>query len=240
VVAVAAAVACAGGPTPPVGEPDPARSRLLGALPPAEAARGVYVVDLAASGDFNPGSRLAPIVAGLAADAELLVETAAPPVTLLAGVGDDVTVPAEAARVDDVVVLAEPAVRDEVVARLRDGARPEGLLAGLAVAGPPVGWAGPTPSPSGLGTTVIELRPDAITFRVSDVPLAAAAEHAQRELTEGAPPGSPGKPWRDVLGDAVVERDAGTLLITAVPLDLPGLFLRALIDGRQLTFLPGA
>ena len=237
-VAVGLLLACStGGATPPVGEQDPARARLLGALPPAEAARGVYVVDLATAGDRNPGSRLAPLLGGLVDDAALLVETTAPPITLLSGIGADVSVPAEAVRVDDVIVLAEPAVRDGVVERLRDGARPEGPLADLAAAAPPVGWVGPTPTTEGSGTTVVEVRPDEVSFRVRDAP-SAAADDVERELAQGAPPGSPGKPWRDIFGNASAKLDAGTLLITATPRDLPGLLLRSLIDQRQLSFLP--
>lgn len=220
---------------------DPARARLLGALPPEEAARGVYVVDLDAAGELSPGSRLAPIVAPLADDADLLVETTAPPVTLLGGVGAEVGTPAEAVRVDDVLVIAAPEVRDAVAARLRDGAAPDRAFAELAATAAPVAWRGPTPAPNGAGTTTVTLSDDEVQFVVDlDASVVAAQEHARQVLREGGPSGSPGKRWSTVLPDATVAAEDGRLVITAVPGDLPGLFLRVLLDQRQMTFLPTA
>lgn len=232
-------MACASQPAPGM-DVDPARARLLGALPPAEAARGVYIVDLHEAGELSPGSRIAPLVAPLAQTADLLVETAAPPVTLLGGVAPDVDTPAEAVRVDDVVVIGAPPARDAAVARLREDAQPEGLLAQLAAASAPVGWAGPTPAPNGSGTTIVTLSEDRVEFAVDlQVPGAAAEDHARRQLAEGGPSGSPGKPWRSILDGAEVSRDGDRLIVTAAPADLPGLFFRVLMDQRQVTFLPG-
>lgn len=232
--------ACSGGAPGPVAA-NPSLARLLGALPPEEAVRGVYVVDLDEAGELSPGSRLAPMVAPLADDADLLVETAAPPVTLLGGVGDGVAVPSEAVRVGDVLVIAAPEVRDAVAARLRDRAQPDGALAELAAASAPVAWHGPTPAPNGSGTTTITVSEQEVRFVVdAQVPTAAAEDHARQVLRAGGPTGSPGKRWSAILGGATVTTQDGRLIVEAVPEDLPGLLLRVLIDQRQVTFLPAA
>lgn len=237
--AALALAACAGGPPAPALDPD--RTRLLGGLPPDEAARGVYVVDLQEAGELSPGSRVAPLVAPLVDDAKSMVETAAPPITLLGGVDAGVDIPAGATRIDDVIVIAEPAVRDEVVARVQREAQPEGTLTQLATASAPVAWAGPTPAPNGTGTTVAALSEDSVRFAVDlEDPSGGAVEHARRELLEGGPAGSPGKPWRSILAEAEVSQDGDRLVVTGVPADLPGLFFRVLIDQRQITFLPQA
>ena len=229
-------VACAG--DAPAAPPQSERARLLGAIPPDAAARGVYVVDLDTAGDLSPGSRIAPLVAPLAEDAEWLVETGGEPLTLLGGVPDDVPTPEMATRAGEVLIIGAPEARQAAVDRLEDGAVPQGSLAELAAADEPVGWAGPTPSPDGQGTTVITLADDRVRFATETEAPGAAAADVQEQLETGGPVGSPGKRWSSVLGDPEVTTEGNRLVITAVPEDLPGLFLRVLVDQRQITFLP--
>lgn len=214
--------------------------RVLGGLPLTEARRGVYVVDLTEAGELSPGSRLSPVVRPFVdSGATLLIETAAPPVTLLGGVPASMKIPQGAIRVRDVVVFAEPDVAKEVEERLRTEEQPDSDF--LVLAGPqPVGWAGPTPSPDATGRTTIIATPDRLRFTVDlgDADPVAAKQHVEEELASGAPPGSPGKPWSTVFGDPDVTIDGEELTLTVRPLDVPGLFLRALIDQRQATFLP--
>ena len=238
-------MACSGGATAPAGPTAPAadaqRLRLLGGVPPADAARGLYVVDLeAAVGDLSPGSRVGPFLGGVLEQAQLLVETNAPPVTLLGGIPDSVETPEHAERVDDALVFAEPETVAVAAGRLRQHATPDDALAGLAASAAPVAWIGPTPSPAGTGRTLIEMDAKSVTFTVTPtITVDEAAAFATDQLATSGPPGSPGKPWSTVLTDIDVTTSADAVVITAKPSDLPGPLLRSLVDQRQLSFLPG-
>lgn len=237
-------VACTGGPQAPASTPaagvDEQRLRLLGGVPPAEAERGLYLVDLKAAGEQSPGSRVGPFLGTVLDQAQLLVETTAPPLTLLGGMDDEIETPSHALRVDDVLVFAEPDPAQAAADLLADGAAPGPELTAAAASQAPVVWVGPTPAPNAEGSTLIELGADSVTFSVtpSDA-VDVAVAHARQELAAGAPPGSPGKPWTSVLAEADVSVDGPQVIIRARPLDLPGPFLRSLIDQQQLTFLPG-
>lgn len=235
-----AAVACgvpAPPPTPGVTSGDPARSRIVGALPNVDG--GVYLVDLERAGDLSPGSRIAPLVADLVGDAEFLLESMAPPVTVLSGVAADAPVPQEAIRVDDNVVFAGRELAEDIVGRLRDDAAPEPQLSPLAATDAPVAWTGPSPAPDAPGRTTVAASPELVTVTIAGLGqhTGAVASRIEGELASGAPPGSPGKPWNRILGDAEVTAGDGAVTVTAVPVDLPGPFLRILLDGQQLTFL---
>lgn len=215
---------------------DSERARLLGGLPPGEAERGVYVVELDAAGELSPGSRVGPFLGPVLEEAELLVETTAPPVTLLGGVAQDIPTPEHAVRVGTTLVFAQPDVAEATATRLRDAADPSRALAAAAASPAPVVWFGPTPSPGAGGTTLVELDTDDVTFTVAPAS-AVAVDRMQTELNDGGPPGSPGKTWPTLLGDAEAHQDGDRVIVTAAPRDLPGALLRSLLDQQQLTFL---
>lgn len=226
---------CGGGDTG-----DPQRARLLGGLPPDQADRGVYVVDLTTAGELSPGSRVGPFLGAVLDEADLLVETTAPPVTLLGGVAPDIATPAHALRVGTTLVFAEPEVAETVAQRLRDEQAPVPGLTAAAATSAPVVWLGPTPATRAAGSTLVELAPDTVTFTVTPAsPSDTAVEETRGALSAGTPPGSPGKSWDVLLADADVHADGERVVITATPRDLPGPLLRSLLDQRQLTFLPG-
>jgi hypothetical protein len=216
--------------------PPTANALLLGGLPPAQAAKGVYVVELDGVGDLSPGSRLGPLLEGVIDDAEVLVETAAPPVTLLGGVPEEVAVPEGGLREGTTLVFAEPAIAEAVVQRLRDKAEPSLSLRDIADDPAPVRWHGPTPAPNARGTTTIRLSFEEVSL-ITEARGDVVADVWEALKHEG-PPGSPGKSWRTMFRRAeVVPYDADPFRIAAQPGDLPGLLLRALIDQQQLTFL---
>ena len=199
-------------------------------MPPEATDRGVYVYEPAAGDEVTPGSLLAPVLGGLLDEAALVVETGAPPLTLLAGISSDA--PAPAVKVGDVVLLGAPGDVAAAQARLADDAAPEGLLARLASAGAPVGWAGPLPG----GDVLLEADAERVVVRATG----ADAGAVTRALAEQAPPNSPGKPWRELLVRPSVEAVGDEVVVTATRGDLPGVLLRQLIDTRSLTFLaPG-
>jgi hypothetical protein len=222
--------------------------RILGALPPEAAARGVYVIRPAEAGAFSPGSRLAPLLGALGEQARLLVETAAPPMVVLAGVPDDAVLPGGAERLDGLVVLAADVTRAEFRRQLTGGTGPRGLLAQLAAVQAPVAYAGPLPgSPTGSPTGgdradgTFLLARDAGTVRIdvrADAPPAAVVEVIRARLADGHVPGSPGRPWRALLEAAEVAVDGRLVRVTATPVGLEGPLLRRLVDDQALTFLP--
>ncbi|MGH2692237.1 MAG: hypothetical protein ACRDHM_07005 [Actinomycetota bacterium] len=223
---------------------DSQRARLLAALPDDALERGVYLFEGDVSEELSPGSLLAPIIGSLIPQADLIVETGAPPVTLLSGLDEDVNLPERMARVDGVAVLGS----DEDVAAVREAlGEGSGLIEPLPVladSSAPVGWAGPLPGCE-PGSTA-DLSEGSLTVALAEtlVELSVAGRSAQdlesvvdgRLETEG-PAHSPGKPWRSILADHAVRMDGELLVIEAVPVDLPGGLLRQLLDTRGLSFL---
>ena len=213
---------------------------MLGGVPAAEAERGLYLVDLRRAGELSPGSRVGPFLGAVLEQADLLLETAVPPVTLLGGVDAQVDTPEHALRVEDVLVFAQPDVAKTAADRIAEDAQPATALAQAAGSPAPVVWIGPTPSPAGTGRTLIELDSDSVTFTVTPtLPVDEAVEHTRAQLAESGLPGSPGKTWSTVFTDAQVSADGDQVVVTATPRDLPGPLLRSLVDQRQLSFLPG-
>ena len=231
------ATGCSGAAAPAA--PNDALLRMLGGVPAAEAERGVYLVDLGEAGELSPGSRVGPYLGGVLEQADLLVETAVPPVTLLGGVDAEVQTPEHGLRVDDILVFAEPDLAQAAANLIAEQAQPDAALAAAAASTAPVVWIGPTPSPTGKGRTVIELDTDSVTFTATPtVPVSDAVEFTQAQVAKSGPPGSPGKPWSTIFTAAEVSADGDQVVITATPQDLPGPLLRSLVDQRQLSFLP--
>jgi hypothetical protein len=235
VAAVVLLTACYRSPPAP---PPTGNRLLLGGLPPEQAARGVYVVDLDRAGELSPGSRLGPLLESVLDDAEVMVETAAPPVTLLGGVSQDVPVPQGGVRQGTTLVFAEPAVAEQVTQRLRDAVEPSVGLGDIADGPEPVRWRGPTPAPAGSGSTTINFSDAEVFIRVEGAGGAVVVDDVWHRLETDGPPGSPGKRWPTLLEQAEVVPEAeGAFRVVARRGDLPGLLLRALIDQQQLTFL---
>jgi hypothetical protein len=235
--------ACAQAPAAPI---DEGRGALLGALPDTALARGVHLVDRTAEHPLAPSSAVAPLLGGLLEDATLHIETAAPPLVLLAGVGAEADLPTSAVRLTaDVVALGSPEETALVRERFEAGARPEGVLRHLAAPGVDAGWFGPLPprhagAVEGLGdgTAALVVAGEQMRIRVAaDVPAAGARDLIERRLAEGAPPGSPGKPWTSLLPDAAVRVEGDEVAISARPEGWSGPFLRTLLDAGGLTFL---
>ena len=234
---LAAAVLAAGCSPPATPVEDSPRARLLGALPAEQAERGVYIVDLATAGEASPGSRLGPLLEGVIDDADLMVETAAPPVTLLGGVDESVPTPPDAVREGTTLVFAAPDVAAATRQRLRDGELAAGELVELSASSAPVAWRGPTPAPEATGRTTITLSDATVMMRADTSAPGPLAESVREQLQSGGPPGSPGKPWSTLMADPDVVAGPGHVTILATPRDLPGLLLRSLVDQQQLTFL---
>lgn len=242
-LAAGAFVACTGG-GPEEGAPRPTgdRARLLGAIPPETAERGVYIYDPSAPEDLLPGSLAGPDLAVILQRAELVVETAVPPLVLAAGVPEDVVLPDDVSMVDGVVIAAvDGDERAAAADRLRQGAAPEGVLAELGAASEPVGWAGPAEVASsnagGLGDVVVRLSSSRIHIRAETPTPDEAIRPIARSLGTGTVPSSPGKAWTDLLGAQDVFEEEGAVVVRARPQGLPGLLLRQLIDSRSLSFL---
>jgi hypothetical protein len=208
--------------------------------------RGVYAfVPGGLDAATTPSSLLAPLLGTLVERSSLVVETSAPPVLLLAGVPADGDLPAGARRVDDVVVIGRATDVAVVEERLRSGARPRDAHEALAASTAPVAWAGPLPRLHreahrglGEGRLLLETTGDRVTLSVrGSIPSAAAAQLVEARLAEGSPPGSPGKPWRDLLPEAEVRRADGAVIVEASADGLDGPLLRSLLDGQALSFL---
>jgi hypothetical protein len=212
------------------------RGRLLGGIPPALAGRGVYIFTANPGEDVSPGSLLAPVIGAALLEADLIVETGAPPVNLALGI-ESSEVPAGATLVGDVLVTGAPDDVAVVTQRLEASAEPEGLLAELAAQDAPTGWAGlpPTRQPLG-GQVLITMDDESLALHYEDAP-PGTAEAIQEGLANGAPPQSPGKPWSGLLLEPTVEVDGPDLKVTAQRGDLPGELLRQLIDSKSLSFL---
>jgi hypothetical protein len=217
---------------------------MLAALPDDALQRGVYLFEGDVGEDLSPGSLLAPIIGTLIPQADLVVETGAPPVTLLSGLDEAVELPERMARVGDVAVIGSEDDMAAVRAAVGAGGELDEPLSLLASSSAPVGWAGPLPGcepgvtsdPSEGGLTV------ALSERSAELtitgPRAQELEAAVADRLEAeGPPHSPGKPWRSILADHQVRLDDERLVIEAVPVDLPGGLLRQLLDTRGLTFL---
>jgi hypothetical protein len=220
------------------------RVQLLGALPDDAVERGVYVVVPGGDPHRTPSSLLEPMLGGLIAQASLMVETAAPPLTLFAGVPDDVLLPTGARRVGDVVVAGRPTDVEAVEARLAEEAapRPEHELLAASVA--PVAWSGPLPTlhpddaALGPGRALLELGEEVVRITVqAATPPDRAAGIITRRLTDGSPPGSPGRPWTALLPAAEVVVAEESVVVRARADGLDGRLLRALLDGQALSFL---
>ena len=212
------------------------RSRLLGGIPPAMAGRGVYVFTLNPGEDTSPGSLLAPVIGASLAQAELIVETGAPPVNLALGI-EASEVPTGATRVGDVLVTGAPDDVAAVTERLKAAAEPQGLLAALAAQDAPVGWAGPPPIREPVpGEVLITMDEESVTLEYRDA-RPGAAQAIQEGLASGAPPQSPGKPWSGLLRAPAVQVESDTVKVSAERGDLPGELLRQLIDSESLSFL---
>lgn len=218
------------------------RARLLGAVPPAAAERGVYLFEPAAPEDLLPGSLAGPDLAVVIQGAELVVETAVPPLVLATGVPDEVALPAGVTKVEGVLVAAvDDGDRAEAGDRLRRGEPPEGSLAGLAAASEPVGWAGPaevaSPAAGDLGDVLVLLSARRIHIRAESPDPGRAIQAIARELGTGTVPSSPGKAWTGLLRSQDILLDDRAVIVKAKPTGLPGLLLRQLIDSRSLSFL---
>jgi hypothetical protein len=221
---------------------DSDRLRLLGAIPPGAVERGVYLYEPGADDDVLPGSLAGPDLAPLLERADLVAETAAPPLVVAIGVPEG-DLPEDAEIVDGVLVAgAEPDEAAEARARLEKKTNPKGILLSLAAADSPVGWAGPASvanhDAGELKDAIVTLWPDWVVFgaEVDDADRASGA--TQDALRNGSLPSSPGKTWTSLLTESEVTVDnAGDLLVTAVPEGFPGLLLRQLIDSGSLTFL---
>jgi hypothetical protein len=243
--------ACGGGIPASGGPPDAAaglvpddRDRLLGALPDDAVDRGVYVVVPGDDPLRAPASLLDPMLGDLVAQSSVMVETAAPPLTLLGGIPDDAVLPFGAARVDDVVVAGRPEDLEEVTARMAEKAAPRPSHAAIARSDAPVAWSGPLPGlhsdgrELGDGRALLELRGEDLRITVEVMtPVAHAAQVIAARLADGAPPGSPGKPWSTLLLDAQVTADGDVVRVQARTEGLDGRFLRSLLDGQGLSFL---
>jgi hypothetical protein len=219
--------------------------RLLGALPDDAVDRGVYVIDPTRAGPEAPASLLDPLIGSLVAESDLLVETAAPPVTLLAGVPSDRALPIGARRVEDLVVIGRP---DDVAAvedRLAGGAAPRAAHAALAASDAPVAWAGPLPllhreEARGLGDGRFTFARDGDRISIlvdPGVPADTAVAVIRQRLVDGSPPGSPGRAWGELLRDPEVTVLDGSVLLSARAGNLDGGVLRTLLDGQGLSFL---
>lgn len=224
--------------------PDARRARLLSALPDDALERGVYLFEGDVGEELSPGSLLAPIIGSLIPQADLVVETGAPPVTLLSGLDEEVELPPRMARVGDVAVLGSEDDVAAVRAALGGGGELGETLELLARSSAPVGWAGPLPGCEPGTVTDLSQGSLAVALSESSVELTVTGPSAQelettvdgRIETEG-PAHSPGKPWRSILTEHEVGADDERLVIEAVPVDLPGGLLRQLLDTRGLTFL---
>lgn len=215
------------------------RARLLGAIPPTMVQRGVYVFTATPGEDISPGSLLAPIIGAALSEADLIVETGAPPVNLALGIQAS-EVPAGATRVGDVLVTGAPGDVAAVAQRLEDAAEPEGLLADLAAQDAPVGWAGPAPNRARTaGQVLLTMDAKRVMLEYRDAP-PDAAQAIREGVASGAPPQSPGKPWSAMMTSPTVEATGGTVTLTADRADLPGELLRQLIDSKSLSFLAPA
>jgi hypothetical protein len=165
---------------------------------------------------------------------------------LLAGVSHDAALPATAIRLaEDVVVLGSPEETALVRERFEAGTMPEGVLRHLAAPGVAAGWSGPLPPRQagaveglGDGTAALVLARERLRIRVAAaVPAAGARDLIERRLADGAPPGSPGKPWTSLLAGAEVTVEDDEVAISARPEGWSGPFLRTLLDSGGLTFL---
>lgn len=209
------ATGCGTAATP---RPEPVRARLLAALPAGAADRGVYVLDPRVARSY-PGSRFDQLLP--TDEGALLVEADAGPVALLSGL------PASAAVGPAQTVEAGPAGRTAVLAedptvvtRLASGGLDPRLDA-LAATTAPFAWAGP------VGDGVRAL----VTFDGSRVTATLAGARAAdvRSALAGSLPGSPGKPWSDVVHDVHVS-GSDPVVVTATAADLPPQLLRELLD----------
>ena len=236
------AVGCSGQES--AGPADPDRARLLAALPDDALNRGVYLFRGDIGEELSPGSLLAPLIGSLIPEADLVVETGAPPVTLLSGLDEDVDLPEQMTLVDGVAVIGS----DEDIAAVDDGLGGTGKLPDplsiLAASSAPVGWAGPLPgcepgttTDLAEGTLTVALSEGSAELTVTGSSAKELESYVAARLDDEGPAHSPGKPWRTILTDAQVELDRDRLVIEAVPEDLPGGLLRQLLDTRGLTFL---
>ena len=217
---------------------------MLTALPDDALSRGVYLFKGDLGEDLSPGSLVAPIIGSLISQADLVVETGAPPVTLLSGLPEDAALPEGMVRVEDVAFLGSPGDMKAVETGLGSNRELEEPLELLARSPAPVGWAGPLPGCQ-PGTTVDLSEGNlAMALSASSIELTVTGPSAQKlepsvneRLGSEGPAHSPGKPWRTILTDPEVVFEDQRLLIEAVPVDLPGGLLRQLLDTRGLSFL---
>lgn len=241
-LALALLPACAA--QPDGGPVDSERARLLAALPDDALSRGVYLFKGGLGDEISPGSLVAPIIGSLIAEADLVVETGAPPLTLLSGLPRDAELPDRMERVGNVAFLGLPEDMSAVEARLESPGEPPEALAVLARSSAPVGWAGPLPGcapgdtpPISEGSLTVELSEGSVALSVTGPSAQELEPLVAARLQDEGPANSPGKPWNTILTDQRVSFDDGTLLIEAVPADLPGGLLRLLLDTRGLGFL---
>ena len=236
------AVACSGDEgNDAVPATDGSRVSLIGAVPGDAANRGVYAFTAPLGDELSPGSLLAPVIGAALQSADLVVETGAPPLTLALGISEDAELPAPARRVGDVVVLGTPEDVAAAVARLESDQPPVASLASLVTSEEPVAWAGPPPTREPVpGHVLMTMDEDSVSLTYSGAPDPDALRSVVTQgLETGAPPQSPGKPWRTLLVEPTVTVGAGALDIAARRGDLPGSLLRQLIDSRSFTFLAG-
>ena len=234
----ALAAGCTGGGQAEGVAMDPERLQLLSALTDGLAARGVYVFETKLGEDLSPGSLLAPVIGASLLEADLVVETGAPPVNLALGVPEG-DVPPGARRVGDVLVTGAPGDVAEVEPRLRETELPPESLMDLAAVTSPVAWGGPPPVRQQLaGHVVITMDEQKVrlVWHDADVMERSAVGIAQA-LAEGGPPQSPGKRWDTLLLEPKVTVEGDDLIIEAGRGDLPGTLLRQLVDSKALGFL---
>ena len=239
---VAVLVSCSEGDPERVSAPQGPRARLLGAVPPAVAERGVYLFEPSAPDDLLPGSLAGPDLAVLLQGAELVVESAVPPLVLAAGVPADAELPEGAEMVDGILVAgAESSEVRAARERLQDGVAPEGALAELAAGEEAVGWAGPASVASSqagdLGDVVIALARRRFSARVEAPDPERSIQAIGGALALDPVPSSPGKTWDALLTQQDLGVQGDAIVIGARPKGFPGLLLRQLLDTRSLAFL---
>lgn len=217
---------------------------MLGALPGDAMSRGVYIFDGGLGEEISPGSLVAPLIGPVIQEADLVVETGAPPITLLSGVPDSVELPKDVVSVDGLAVFGSEEDTTVAERRIQSGAELPETLSLLAESSAPVGWAGPLPgcepgTSSSLsdGTLFLEVSPSSVVMEVTGPRGPELENEAALRLSEESPAHSPGKPWRTILAEPKVSLDDDRLAIEAVPVDLPGGLLRLLLDTRALSFL---